>query len=511
MDIRVLRPAYRRLILGVAFVAVLALVVAAGRFSPDGGERPGLAGFIGRFHPLLLHAPVTLLPLALAMEFFTLRWRPQWREATGFVMTLAVLSTLVATAAGLMLGHSGGFSGIAVDRHLYGGVLTSALAVGAWILLAREAGVLRKIGVVLLIAAQGALVWTAHIGGGLTHGDDYLAAGLPPEWRDRLGFVPVKNVGAEAGVPVDPAFEHDVKPLLIAACVDCHKEGKVKGGLRLDSLAGLVRGGTSGAAVVPGKPDASELFRRLRLPPSDEKAMPPAPRKRLDPAQVEQIRKWILGVKAPFGDAAKTATTEAPKDEDGVHNYYGDAPVPPPGDVPDYHALASKAEAYTAKTGAVLIPVSARPGDGLLLRTQAARTTFDDAALAGIADLAPLVVEADFSHTKVGDAGLAKSLSGFGRVRRLDLSGLAVSAGAARAVAAMPSLGELLLVGCRIDDASFTALGASKSLRKIYVSGTKVTPAAIAALKKQAPQCEVAGDAPVLKAPDAADPRLKKK
>ena len=408
-----------------------------------------------------------------------------------------------------MLGHAGGYSGEAVDQHLYGGIATSALAVISWILSARDAGWLRRAGLLTLVLAQGALVWTAHIGGGLTHGDDYLVAGLPPEWRDRLGFVPVKNSGADAGVPVDPAFERDVKPLMDASCIDCHKAGKIKGGLRLDSLAGLVRGGTSGPVVVPGSPEASELFRRLQLPPSNEKAMPPAPRKRFEPARVEKIRAWIAGVKAPFGDAPAKAA-EVAHDDEGVNRYYGDAPVPPAGTIPDYAKLATAIDTYDAASAASLVPVSARPGDGLLLRTQAARATFDDAAFAGAAPFAPYVVDADVSHTRVTDAGLAKTLPAFVRVRRLDLSGLPAGAASLKAAAAMPALAELLLVDTAADDTAFAALGASKSLRRVYWAGSKITAAGVAALKKTNPHCAVIGVAPEIRGADAPDPRAKK-
>ncbi len=506
MDLRSLSPRDRRVVAVLAVLACVTLGLAAGRFTPDGGERLGIAGFIGRFHPLLLHAPVTLLPLALVMEFFSLRWRPNWKDAAGFVMALAVISTLGATAAGLMLGYAGGFEGDAVRRHLIGGVATSVLAVLAWILLARDAGNLRKLGVALLVVAQGVLVWTAHIGGGLTHGDDYLVAGLPPEWRERLGFVPVKNISPTAGIPTDSVFERDIRPVFTTACVDCHKEGKIKGGLRLDSLAGLVRGGTTGAAVVPGKPDASLLLQRILLSASHEKSMPPAPRKRLDPAQVAKLREWIVGAKL----VVATPEHQEKADDEGVNNYYGEPVLPPVGDAPDFRRFASAIESYTTATGAALIPVSARSGDGLLLRTQAIRPTFDDAALAGLGAIAPLVTDADLAHTRITDAGLAKALPGFSRVKRLDLSGLPVGPAALKAVAALPALESLVLTGAPIDDSGLAALGAAKRLRRLFIAGTGATPAGISALARALPRCVMESKSPVITTVDAADPRAGK-
>jgi len=60
----------------------------------------------------------------------------------------------------------------------------------------------------------------------------------------------------------DPAdlefFEKRVRPLLATHCLECHAaDTESNGGLLLDSRAGWERGGDSGPAIVPGKPDES--------------------------------------------------------------------------------------------------------------------------------------------------------------------------------------------------------------------------------------------------------------
>src|SRR5271154_4369842 len=54
-------------------------------------------------------------------------------------------------------------------------------------------------------------------------------------------------------------FEQNVRPLLAEKCYSCHGDKKQKGGLRLDSIEAILKGGESGPAVVPGKPDDSLL------------------------------------------------------------------------------------------------------------------------------------------------------------------------------------------------------------------------------------------------------------
>ena len=61
-------------------------------------------------------------------------------------------------------------------------------------------------------------------------------------------------------------FEKKVRPLLVQHCYECHsvKSKKIQAGLVLDSRDGLLRGGDSGAALVPGDVDGSSLIEAVR-------------------------------------------------------------------------------------------------------------------------------------------------------------------------------------------------------------------------------------------------------
>ena len=92
-------------------------------------------------------------------------------------------------------------------------------------------------------------------------------------------------------------YNRDIRPILADNCFNCHGQdaGSRKGRLRLDVREDALRGGKSGlAAVVPGKPDESELLLRAASPHDDE-MMPPADssRERLKPNQIEKLRSWI--------------------------------------------------------------------------------------------------------------------------------------------------------------------------------------------------------------------------
>ena len=84
-------------------------------------------------------------------------------------------------------------------------------------------------------------------------------------------------------------FESRVRPLLIRKCYECHRR-KAEGGLRLDSRKHILTGGTSGPAIIPGKPEQSLLWQVIAQQHSDI-TMPPS--ESLKEGEVRVFEKWI--------------------------------------------------------------------------------------------------------------------------------------------------------------------------------------------------------------------------
>ncbi len=103
-------------------------------------------------------------------------------------------------------------------------------------------------------------------------------------------------------------FESHVRPVLVERCVSCHGPDKQKADLRVDSLAGLLAGGESGAAVVPGDVEASNLVAAIR---HDGWEMPPDGR--LPDQQIAALERWVaMGAPWPGASAAAPAAAARP-------------------------------------------------------------------------------------------------------------------------------------------------------------------------------------------------------
>lgn len=92
--------------------------------------------------------------------------------------------------------------------------------------------------------------------------------------------------------PAGVDFARDVYPIFERFCLECHGPQRQEAELRFDVRAAAMAGGLSGQAVVPSKPDESELLRRVSLPEGHDEIMP-ARGKPLTPRQIETLRAWI--------------------------------------------------------------------------------------------------------------------------------------------------------------------------------------------------------------------------
>ena len=91
------------------------------------------------------------------------------------------------------------------------------------------------------------------------------------------------------------SFNRDIRPILSDICFTCHgpDEKQRKGGLRLDIKEAAMKGGESGPAIVPGKPEQSEVYKRLVTHDADDFMPPKKTNKVLTPEQIDAFRRWI--------------------------------------------------------------------------------------------------------------------------------------------------------------------------------------------------------------------------
>ncbi|QDU37885.1 Planctomycete cytochrome C [Maioricimonas rarisocia] len=85
-------------------------------------------------------------------------------------------------------------------------------------------------------------------------------------------------------------FEKEIRPIFVEHCQECHGAEEPEAGLRLDARATILRGGDTGPAIVPGKPDESELILAVQYDPAGYQ-MPPEGR--LPNETIAKLVEWV--------------------------------------------------------------------------------------------------------------------------------------------------------------------------------------------------------------------------
>src|SRR5579871_5049318 len=94
----------------------------------------------------------------------------------------------------------------------------------------------------------------------------------------------------------DLSFSRDVRPILADNCFKCHghDEQQRKGKFRLDLAESSTKAGKSGhVPIVPGKPDESELLKRITATNPDDRMPPVTSNKHLSTEQIKTLTQWV--------------------------------------------------------------------------------------------------------------------------------------------------------------------------------------------------------------------------
>ncbi|MBT8486741.1 MAG: hypothetical protein HKO59_12955 [Phycisphaerales bacterium] len=251
-------------------------------------------------HAALVHLPVALSLFAIVPAAITLaRGRNRAARTTAVIsyavlVTLAVITAKSGEAAEHELGAMADAAAEALEEHeelaervwvfaAGGGVL---FAVG-WFLGTRPRLATDTLGVLAGLVTAGWMATTAHHGGVLVydHGLGTPAAAAAPPDPD-----------TDDAEPDDPRLVHfrtAVRPVFEEHCWRCHNPARKHRAGELDqtTMSGLLAGGVSGPAVVPGHPDGSLLMTAVRW--SDPDLEMPPDSEQLSPDAIAAIETWI--------------------------------------------------------------------------------------------------------------------------------------------------------------------------------------------------------------------------
>jgi uncharacterized membrane protein len=443
---------------------------------------PDFVLFLGRFHPLAVHLPIGFLVLAFVMELFSRR--PKYESlkgATSFVLLLSVMGALLSVVLGLFLARGGGYDEELLSTHKAQGIWLTIITLLAWLIKAQPKWlkigmppVVKKAYLPLLVVATGLMAFTGHNGGSLTHGSEYLFQYAPNGIRAIAGLPPKK----EARPPITDinqamVFDDLIHPMLEDRCVSCHRAGKKKGKLRMDTREELLKGGDEGPVFVAGNAEESNIFIRVTLPEEDEEHMPPEGKRPLTEKQI-QLLEWWINAGAPMDKTV--AEMEVPEEIAPLLAAYGEGGLDADPNAPQgifatsVEAASPDAISDLVREGVLVMPIS--QGTNFLRVTVNQDTTpFGDSEMKLLRPLAEQITWLDLRYATPDDYSVLKELT---NLTELHLEKSPIEDEDLENLAGLSKLEYLNLYGTEVSNEGVKHLTGLTNLRSLYLWQSKV-------------------------------------
>ena len=258
-----------------------------------------LKQLLGRLHPIIVHLPIGILLAALLLQWID-RKNNSWVPVITRLFLWAGISAILACLTGYLQYTGEGYAYNTVKTHLWFGIITTAFAFLMYVRIhpSFDFKWFKNLPTILISFLALLLIsYTGHLGGSITHGEDYLVEPLPNNIKVALGYEVFEKreiVINEENWQETQLYDELIEPILNNNCVSCHNKKRAKGGLLLNSKEGILKGGENGEVLLAGLPDESPLYSRLILPEHHEDHMPPKDKPQPTKEEITLIKTWIL-------------------------------------------------------------------------------------------------------------------------------------------------------------------------------------------------------------------------
>ncbi len=447
--------------------------------------------FIGRFHPLIVHLPIGFLLLAGLMQLLALTSKKNYRKlapAISFTVFWGACACVAACLMGWLLARGGGYDEETLFWHKWLGIGLTILTFFGWLLKNRKSRLPNSVFyftlglMILLITATG------HLGGNLTHGSTYLLQYAPPLFQNVFGYQTDEN-NVSMRIPSTPdsvvVFEHLIMPVLQAKCSSCHNETKTNGGLNVTTVEDIMNGGDYGDVLAAGSPLESELFRRITLPQSSKKFMPP----KGDPLTYSELKllEWWIMNGAVFENRLLEDEVPAQIHALLLRDYGIDTHPKPYYEAVTVSSLSEEVINGIAQAGFTVRPL-AEENHFLGITSNLSSIKLEQLKMLSAAK--EQITWLDLSNQDITDEMLA-TIGQFTNLTRLRLENNPISDRGIENLDGLAHLESLNLYGTDITNETLEKLEKFPALKKIYLWQTEVSTEAVEALRKTRPDLEI--------------------
>jgi len=430
-----------------------------------------LKQLLARLHPVLVHLPIGFIILGLILHVFD-RKKKQYTQLIALIFFWGGIAALLTSITGYLQYLSEGYSYDTVKWHLWLGIITTIICFIIYFRLHKDKKIKLLNGVpikLILILLFIGISYTGHLGGSITHGENYLVEPLPNSIKSALGFETFEEkpiVLDEKTYESANLYTSLIDPILNNKCVSCHNSNKLKGGLKLNSPEGIMLGGENGSIIFEGNPDKSELFTRLILPEEDDNHMPPKGKTQLTKEEVTLINTWI-NEGSPFD---KTIS-EMGIDKSVLVTFF---PKKRDKDFPDIQISKARSDKIeTIEKSGIHVQYITKNANFLKVSC-INKSNFTDDDFEILLPIADQIAVLDLGNTQITDEAISKLIA-FKNLTILSLDHTDVSGKNIEALVDLNHLKKINLTGSKFQVSDLNHLNSFPSLKAIYLYNTSIS------------------------------------
>ncbi len=428
---------------------------------------------IGRFHPLIVHLPIGMLILAFLVELASRKLKyAHLQYALPFILQITIASSVLAWFTGWIMPKEGEFDERLIGLHFWFALAVTIGTILLYFLHRNKESKYGKYYFPMFVLNMILLTIAGHYGGSLTHGEDYLTKAKESKQETKVSDVNSLIV-----------YSDIVEPILKKRCYSCHNEGKKKGGLIMNTIAALEKGGDEGAILIKGNAQGSPLISRLHLPLEDEKHMPPKGKKGPNANEIKLLEWWI-----EKGASFTSSVGQTEKTDDITRILKGYETSVSQLDAAGLNNIDPKTLSKFSDAGITVIPESAESPFAFASFNR--DQTLKKSKISKLKNIAKNITELDLSFTNIDD-GMMSALSSFKNLQKLKIQNTNISAKGLKHLEKLEHLKSLNLYGTKINDDAFESLKKMTSLSSLYIWQTEVSDEALQKFKLEKPLIEV--------------------
>ena len=447
-----------------------------------------ISTFFGRFHPLLVHLPIGFLILAVLISIRQKDRNSTYSKVLRFIWFLSFISSFFSAIMGLLLAKNGHYIEKDLLLHKWTGITLVCFSFLGWLFqlnVFNISNLVKNINNSFIILF---LFIVGHLGGSLTHGKDYLFRFSPESIRTKLITKTESTSFKETPLDSVYVFNDIIQPLFNKKCVACHNENIKRGDLNMTTSIKLLKGGKSGAAIVPKDPGKSLAFKRVILSQYDQKFMPPTG----VPFNYEEIQllEWWIKEGAPTTIPISMMKIDPNIQSLLFKNYYLDTKSKPWYEKVVLDQLNSEAFSELEKHNFSYRNLSI---NNSLLDIRFNGPKINDADLEVLERYAPYITWLNLSESQLKKNHI-KRLSKMKNLTRLSLQKNFIETEAITPLLKLEHLEILNLHSTQVDKNLFDLIKSMNSLKKVFIWNTNITSDQIKNQKDQFNSIEIIGN-----------------